>query len=150
MSRRGVLWTTNKGTISLNNKMGYISKASALVLWNERQKSCIQESWMARLLMSLYISWQMKTNACESAPQSRGAFHKLITCNSILVHLGARRAPGAGATGSAKQEKHSCPSEATSPEGRRFLWMAWHRDLHRSPLIRLDRVFLSHLTSGFH
>lgn len=47
----------------------------------------------AHLLMSLYISWQMKINACADAPCSRGAFCKLITCNSILVHLGATAGP---------------------------------------------------------
>lgn len=92
--------------------------------------------------MSLYISWQMKTNACENLC-SRGAFHKLITCNSILVHLGAWRVPEAhimrghinerSFTSSSKQEKHRWPSDATSPEARRFLWMERRLDLHHHP-----------------
>lgn len=102
-----------------------------------------ESSFTARLLVSLYISWQMKTNACEKAPCSRGAFHKLITCNSILVHLGAWRVPDAhimrghinerSFTSSSKQEKHRWPGGAASPEARRLLWMERRLDPHHHP-----------------
>lgn len=102
-----------------------------------------ESSFTARLLVSLYISWQMKTNACEKAPCSRGAFHKLITCNSILVHLGAWRVPDAhimrghinerSFTSSSKQEKHRWPGDAASPEARRLLWMERRLDPHHHP-----------------
>lgn len=108
-----------------------------------------ESSFTARLLMSLYISWQMKTNACEKAPCSRGAFHKLITCNSILVHLGAWRVPDAhimrghinerSFTSSSKQEKHRWPSDAASPEARRLLWMERRLDLHHHPSYALTK-----------
>lgn len=108
-----------------------------------------ESSFTARPLMSLYISWQMKTNACEKAPCSRGAFHKLITCNSILVHLGAWRVPDAhimrghinerSFTSSSKQEKHRWPSDAASPEARRLLWMERRLDLHHHPSYALTK-----------
>lgn len=119
-----------------------------------------ESSFMGCLLMSLYISWQMKTNACEKASCSRAAFHKLITCNSILVHLGAWLVPDAhimrghinerSFTSSSKQEKHRWP--ATPPLRRPAVFFGCSGTLTSTitPRMPWPSLRLSLLTSGFH